>query len=1432
MLDYGINFNTEEGVKKATKEIEEASRKWQAMLSKSPLSIKFNKNDFDNFVNGTSKLKAAGKNVDSFNERVKSMRAQFRALTSQDVSIGGGQKLIDQYRALQKEAGIYAGTIDQAVKAQDRMAKESEKTTTSINRQTNAYKRQSEVMIQLKSYAMNFLSVYGGIRLTKNLIDITGEFESQKVALKSILMDAEKGEAIFARIKDLAVVSPFQVKHLVSYAKQLSAFSVPYEELYDTTKMLADVSSGLGVDMSRIILAYGQVRSAAVLRGQELRQFTEAGIPLVDELAKKFTELKGEVVSASEVFDLISQRQVPFQMVKDLFVEMTSEGGKFYKMQEKQAETLKGKVSNLTDAFEIMLSEIGEKGSGVLKGSIDATRWLMENYDAIGRILLTLVATYGAYRAAVLVSAAAETIRYQATLAQMAGLTRMQAITDVLRAKTALLNKTLLANPYAIVAAAVVGLAASIYLYTTRADAAERATKAWNDQLKEQEDIAEEERSKIRGLIQSIKDETTTRLAKETALKDLQSIMPDVFKDMDVEAIKLASLTSLMTAYNESAEKRNQLQLREKVQSGRDLLNSKDGDWRWSVAERQQAQRLMGKSTNIFTVTGTPTKDIIEEFTKWVEQGEKKIKDLDKTVEEIASNPIVYDNLETLKKSLSDAEKTLSDLQAKARKGLIPVEDVKAQQEVVEKLKTDLSLMGWSEPKPGDVKKDNKDVEKRVKEYLDTIQSQVDEYKKKFDIWSTIYEGSGKKPAIDFDITFNGEPDVSKYIKTKMQEIGGGKLNLDVDFLTADFSDILNGATFDSQTVDRLKSLFKELQDSSFSDYKGLADLYAKYADYTVKKTNLDKKYIEERNKLLDSNADEAILKEQLRVYREESDKLVMEFAEKDKAFNDFVSSIANKSVDSLRFLLMELQASLTKETVTGGDNETILMLRAKISALEEQLKNAKIKTDGQKEITGSYKQWKNLQSVLSKVGREFDEIGDAVGGVAGEIISLAGNISTSTMSMINGIVLLANWSIHATEMTAKGTAKAIQSVEKASVILAVISAAFQIATKVWSFFNKTKEVSQSTIDQYEALLDVTNKVIDAQKELIETMSGSDALKVQKETLDILEKQRQATINLAKEYVNSGSSSGFLGIGAKNSYGVRMYQSLKKYEKEFNDLGIDWKAISGEVPIGFVNATLGDMRGLFDMTAKQIKDFQMKMPEAWARLDEETRKYLETLAEIDKKTAELEATTKTAVTGIEFGDLLSGFEDFIEAADNGVEALAENFENYMLSAIMNIVKTQYLTDELKKWYESFSVALSDNELSLAEKEALRKEYEDIMNEGKRRVDAAKDIAGVGSTDSNLTGISKAVAGMSEDTALIFGGYLNSIRDKFFPVADYWLGEHRVLIADMVVHQQDMVAHLAAIEANTKSTAESNTAILKKISDVIVPGGKAIKVEME
>lgn len=216
--------------------------------------------------------------------------------------------------------------------------------------------KSNRYMSELKNQFLSYTSLYAAENFVKSMITIGGEFEKQHIALKSMLGDAQQANEIFSQIKALAPISPFTFKDLVSYAKQLTAFNIPFEELYDTTKRLSDISAGLGVDMGRIILAYGQVRSASVLRGQELRQFTEAGIPMVQALADKLTKMNGKLVTTGEVFDYISKRKVPFEMVKEVLWDLTDESGRFYNMQMVLSDTLAGKWANLQDAWEIMLS--------------------------------------------------------------------------------------------------------------------------------------------------------------------------------------------------------------------------------------------------------------------------------------------------------------------------------------------------------------------------------------------------------------------------------------------------------------------------------------------------------------------------------------------------------------------------------------------------------------------------------------------------------------------------------------------------------------------------------------------------------------------------------------------------------------------------------------------------------------------------------------------------------------------------------------------------------------------------------------------------------------------------------------------------------------------------------------------------------------------
>lgn len=287
----------------------------------------------------------------------------------------------------------------EAEAATRRLSEANKSLMSSYDKVTQSMRQQMNTLSFLRQQLGYYFSLFGAQQLLKNVITIGGQFEFQHRALENIIGDGEKATQIFAELKGLAVESPKTFMELASSAKQLAAYQIPTNELFETTKRLSDLSVGLGVDVNRLILAFGQVRSAAVLRGQELRQFTEAGIPLVKALADKFTELNGKLTTNADVFKLISQRAVSFEMVRDVLWDMTNQGGQFFNMQAEMADTLFGKWQKLQDIWQITLGDIADANSltgRLFSTALDCIIFLARNL----RNILPMLSTFAAFFAA------------------------------------------------------------------------------------------------------------------------------------------------------------------------------------------------------------------------------------------------------------------------------------------------------------------------------------------------------------------------------------------------------------------------------------------------------------------------------------------------------------------------------------------------------------------------------------------------------------------------------------------------------------------------------------------------------------------------------------------------------------------------------------------------------------------------------------------------------------------------------------------------------------------------------------------------------------------------------------------------------------------------------------------------------------------------
>lgn len=528
-LVFPIGFDTQSGKDDAKRDTREVLDELQKLVDKHPLKVKMeiskedrsSMRDFADILRKMSEnAKKGAKDISSFKAKMAELNKQWDKLTASQRAGAEGNALRQQYRDLAREAGGYTSTLQASVKAEDKSNQALEKKRQKLIAANAEYQKQDGYVKRLITRLGLYSAIFAGVRFAKQIRETTAEFELQRVSLGALIQDTEKAEQLFSQIKAAAVKSPFEIKDLVSYTKQLAAYKIEANELFDTMMRLSDISAGLGADMSRIVLAYGQIKGAGVLKGTELRQITELGIPMVDLLAQKLTDLRGELVTTGDVFKLISEKAISFTTVKEIFDDMTNAGGMFYKMQEKQSETLAGKWSNLKDSISIAYDEMGNTklASGamnviiaILKGMAD--HWKVV-YDLVAGVSGALIAYVAAAKAAAVATTAmtvaqarenallksnavwfpkivaglmSETMARAVSIAMSKRLVQARiaeaTATGLVSRALAKLRVALLSNPYGIAIAAIVGLGAAIFNFAKHAKTAKERAEELNESV-------------------------------------------------------------------------------------------------------------------------------------------------------------------------------------------------------------------------------------------------------------------------------------------------------------------------------------------------------------------------------------------------------------------------------------------------------------------------------------------------------------------------------------------------------------------------------------------------------------------------------------------------------------------------------------------------------------------------------------------------------------------------------------------------------------------------------------------------------------------------------------------------------------------------------------------------------------------------------------
>ena len=638
-LIFPLGFDLEGGVKEAEKEWRSTYReKLQAAINKTPLKIKL---DID----------PKGLDLKSLKDYTKLTKEATKA--AKDAADVASKRALQRQReskarvAEATEAANIAKAKAQQEAAEIRLAMAKERAAKASRSQTVEYGHQMGYIERLITRLGVYTGIYAAAGMLRDIRETTAEFELQEVALGSIIQDAHEAQVLFSQIKAAAVESPYQIRELVNYTKQLAAYGFEQNALFDTTMKLADISAGLGADMSRIILAVGQISAATVLKGTELRQLTELGLPMVDLLAKKFTDLRGEVVSTGEVFEMISDKAVSFKMVEEILNDLTSAGGMFYEMQKKQANTLAGQWSNLKDTVAIAYDEIGNTNTvrGAMEGVISMLKAIADNWERTASVLSGLVIGIATYVAAVKSAALVEALRNRTIadniklvrasvtlqpkwVAAIIGETRAKklnlAMTKALRiarlkevAATNVATKAfwrltaaMMSNPYAIAIAAIAALGFTIFNMAKNTRTAEEAVDDLNESVASL--------AKLNNSVKPLVDELDVLSSKSEKTADEQKRLNQVTRELadmyptTISAVRkygeeIDVTTEKVKALYEAELKASQEATKILIKENEDRLEA----IRKSIELRGQ-QLIQGGVTKYAPYSGTP---YIEPFT-------------------------------------------------------------------------------------------------------------------------------------------------------------------------------------------------------------------------------------------------------------------------------------------------------------------------------------------------------------------------------------------------------------------------------------------------------------------------------------------------------------------------------------------------------------------------------------------------------------------------------------------------------------------------------------------------------------------------------------------------------------------------------------------------------------------------------------------------
>lgn len=1157
-----------------------------------------------------------------------------------------------------------------------------------------------------------FFSAAQATSFVKSMATVHGEFQQIEIALETILGNEREAATLMNQLRETAAKTPFDMKGIANGAKQLLAYGEDAATVNETLIKLGNIAAGLSQPLGDLVYLYGTTMTQGRLYTQDFNQFVGRGIPMIKELAEYFG------VAESEVRGLVEAGKVGFPEVQAVISSLTEEGGMFFNLMEKQSTSVIGKISNLGDAWDAALDKMGESSEGFIYTGIEGLTYLVEHYDTVLKILGTLVTAYGSYKAALIAINAIQKV--SATVAATrALLAKTQMLTRATQAQI-LFNQAVKANPYVLAFSALTTVITALAMFCDKSDEAEESVSRLENANKKASEEFDKEAAKIKSLQDVVANANVAYDERKKALDKLREIVPEYNASLSKEGELVNNNTDAIKDYLVQLEKQIKLkaaqeELEEAYKEQRELQRE------WDSARED----LSLKRTNS-AYYDKPIIDVAGMFgQRDLQKAEARFNDVDARLTKVN---------QTIASLNSEIATTSTETNGSTKQFKTFSEQLEAAKNKVTTLKAELKdLLAGKGNEESFVKaiEDKRKELKAAEDAYDTLRGIDPKSKKASTSSTTDYKTKIANEGRELERLYKDmELSIQRARIDAMDEglekvLAENELNhkAELEAIERQKEDTLRkiqerektiwesenpdwkkkGLTFTPTTTELPKdvasqfdALTKAANDRLVTDNKkALDDMLSDYMSYEQKRSKIKEEYDKKRQSLYNedgsfrSGVSQGNVDELNRSETEALKAVDEEFAQREATYQSWMEAIANMTLRQLEAVLAKAEQELAELEQSGdADDSQMAVARAKVNTARKKVEKANADNDltpGKRTI----KEWEDLYKTLMEAEKEFESVGDAVEGTAGKIISSAGQIMTSTLSMINSIITLATTSSTGIQTAATASAKAIQTVEKASVILTIISAAMQVAMAIINLFNKDDEY-QEEIERLQGRID----------QLQWELENTEASRLN-ENIDILKLVKSTYAEVTTEVLKLHSA----GMSTWGSF----YQIIGKviYKEEI------LKKTSQEIAKTYANLeytadkALGEKR--FDDAKNQLANIaqqQLLIQEQIRNEDAKKKTDHDKIADWERQIIELGEEANKIINDIveeimggSAADLASELGDaFIEAfraGEDAAEAWGEKVDDIVANVIKRMLVSKYLEEPLgdifdkykSKWYK-------------------------------------------------------------------------------------------------------------------------------------------------